>query len=50
MKENGLIIKCREEAFIFGKMEGDTKDNISQIKNMDMAFIDGMMGEVLIMY
>lgn len=46
MKENGLIIQCREEEYILGKMVDDMRVNIIRIRSMVMGFTNGMMGEV----
>jgi len=44
-KELCLIIKCTGKEFIIDQMEENIKENISKIKNKDLAYFIGEMGK-----
>lgn len=43
--ENGWITICMAGEFILGRMEGNMKENILTIRNMDLEYILGQMEE-----
>lgn len=45
MKASGSKITCMEREITNGRMEENTRENISMIKNMDLGHILGQMGE-----
>ena len=44
---NGLITTCMVKVYTLGKMEENTKVNISKIKNKDMVSIPGPMVDAM---